>query len=103
MLALVAAVCAIAVAEARLLREELGDIWWSSTRAPGRLDPPLTGRFENGQGVFTTEDVLGGRPVNLRFEWTADPDLPVWRQLFSFDRGASWNLNWVMTLTRETG
>jgi hypothetical protein len=35
-------------------------------------------------------------------EWAADPDVPVWRQLFSFDRGASWSLNWIMTLTRET-
>ena len=27
-------------------------IWWSSTRAPGRLDPPMAGGFEDGHGVF---------------------------------------------------
>jgi hypothetical protein len=75
-------------------------IWWSSTRAPGRLDPPMSGGFEDGHGVFYGEDTVAGRPIRLRFDWYADTGSPRWEQRFSFDRGESWLLNWVMTLSR---
>ncbi len=76
-------------------------IWWSSTRAPGRLDPPMSGGFEDGHGVFFGEDVVNGRAIRLRFDWYADTDTPRWEQRFSFDRGETWILNWVMRLTRR--
>ena len=76
-------------------------IWWSSTRAPGRLDPPMVGSFDSGQGVFFGEDEVAGRPIRLRFDWYADDVSPRWEQRFSFDGGESWILNWVMTLTRD--
>ena len=75
-------------------------IHWSSTRVPGRLDPPVVGRFTDGLGVFEGEDVLAGRPVRLRFEWRTDPDRPTWTQSFSWDDGATWRPNWTMTLSR---
>jgi len=74
-------------------------IWWSSTRAPGRLDPPVVGEFSDGIGVFTCDDVIAGRPTKVRFEWTADETHPVWRQAFSADGGANWRTNWEMTLS----
>ena len=77
-------------------------IHWSSTRAPGRLDPPVIGEFAGQRGVFEGEDVLAGRPVRLRFEWRAGPDRPVWQQYFSWDDGATWSPNWTMTLSRES-
>lgn len=76
-------------------------IWWSSSRAPGRLDPPMTGRFDGDHGVFFGEDTVGGRSIRLRFDWYADDQAPRWEQRFSFDQGESWLLNWVMTLTRR--
>jgi hypothetical protein len=78
----------------------LWSIWWSSTRAPGRLDPPMTGRFTDGDGVFYGSDTVGGRNVMLRFNWHADPSTPVWQQSFSEDSGATWTLNWTMTFSR---
>ena len=76
-------------------------IWWSSTRAPGRLDPPVVGRFTDGQGVFECDDVVAGRPVRLRFDWTASDSSPVWRQSFSYDAGATWRENWRMAFSRR--
>ncbi len=70
-------------------------IWWASTRSPGRLDPPLEGRFTDGHGVFFGDDEVGGRAVRLRFDWTAG-DEPVWQQAFSYDGGQTWETNWVM-------
>jgi hypothetical protein len=76
-------------------------IWWSSTRQPGRLDPPMVGRFAGGLGVFEGEDVVAGHPIRLRFEWRSEnPSAPTWRQLFSYDSGRTWRENWVMKFSR---
>jgi hypothetical protein len=44
-------------------------IWWSSTRVPGRLDPPMSGGFDGTHGVFFGDDTVAGRPIRLRFDW----------------------------------
>jgi hypothetical protein len=80
---------------------ETWSIWWSSTRSPGRLDPPVVGRFVDGYGTFECDDVVGGHDVKVRFEWRADVGAPAWRQSFSYDEGASWKLNWEMSFTRS--
>jgi hypothetical protein len=78
-------------------------IWWSSTRLPGRLDPPVVGQFTADRGVFECDDVVGGRTVKVRFEWRCtDPMHPTWQQSFSYDSGRTWKLNWVMVLRPET-
>lgn len=69
-------------------------------RAPGRLDPPVVGRFTGDRGLFECSDVLGGRPVQVRFEWLADRSAPVWQQSFSWDDGATWVVTWEMHFSR---
>jgi hypothetical protein len=81
---------------------EMWSIWWSSTRAPGQLDPPVKGFFIDDHGTFECADVVGGHAVTVRFEWLADAFAPVWRQSFSYDAGKSWKLNWEMTFTRRS-
>jgi hypothetical protein len=79
---------------------ETWSIWWSSTRSPGRLDPPVVGQFVDGRGTFEREDTVGGHAVKVRFEWRADAVAPTWLQSFSYDEGKTWKLNWEMLFTR---
>jgi hypothetical protein len=75
-------------------------IWWASTGVPGRLDPPMEGRFTNGHGVFFGDDVLEGRPLKIRFDWTPGAASARWEQSFSYDDGQTWEKNWIMSFAR---
>jgi hypothetical protein len=78
---------------------DLWSIFWSSTRAPGTLDPAVVGRFEGEVGTFTGAEVIGGRRVLIRFTWSRG-ETPRWQQEFSYDAGATWSVNWTMDFTR---
>jgi hypothetical protein len=76
-------------------------IWWASDGAPGHLDPPVAGQFVDKHGVFYGEDAVEGKPVKVRFDWTAfDAHHARWDQAFSFDGGETWIHNWRMDFTR---
>jgi hypothetical protein len=76
-------------------------IWWLDNRAPHSLDVPVIGRFENGVGTFTADDLHEGRPVRLRFLWLrTDTATPRWEQALSADGGETWETNWVMDFER---
>ena len=77
-------------------------IWWASSRAAGRIDPPMEGTWADGRGVFYGDDVIAGRDVKLRFVWTTDDsESATWEQSFSYDAGEEWKVNWVMEFSRR--
>lgn len=76
--------------------------WWATTLAPGRLDPPVAGRVQDGCVRLFGDDEHEGRPVRVRFEYrpAADGRAVRWEQAFSADGGQSWETNWIMDWER---
>ncbi len=75
-------------------------IHWADSRT-GRLDPPMSGRFESGVGVFFGDDTHAGRVIRVRFIWRSTAAGPRWEQAFSSDGGVTWETNWIMDFTRR--
>jgi hypothetical protein len=79
----------------------LWSIYWMDSRNPGVLDPPMTGQFRNGKGLFFGADTFEGKPIDIRFIWTPVSGTQCrWEQAFSADRGNTWETNWTMAFTR---
>jgi hypothetical protein len=75
-------------------------IYWASSR-DGKLQPPVTGRFVDGVGLFEGDEELDGRPIKVRFYWSEITDVTArWHQDFSNDGGETWETNWIMAFTR---
>ncbi len=84
-------------------RTDVWRIYWSSTAAPGKLDPPLVGGFDGPRGTFLSRDVVRGTDVDVRFVWQhVDDTTATWEQAFSTDGGDTWDTNWVMEMTRTS-
>jgi len=78
----------------------LWSIWWWDGRL-SEIDPPVTGRFENGVGTFFGDSELNGKPIRVRYIWDMpQAGVPHWQQAFSSDNGASWETNWYMEFRR---
>ena len=83
-------------------KSEQWSIHWAN-RNNGRLDPPMTGAWENGVGEFYDQELFRGRMIYVRFLWTNDSATTArWEQSFSADGGKSWETNWIMELTRAS-
>ena len=69
---------------------KLWSIYWADSNK-GKLDPPVTGSFENNRGHFFTKDIFNDKKVIVVFRWDArDKDNPVWSQAMSDDNGHIW-------------
>jgi hypothetical protein len=76
-------------------------IWWLDARNPHYIEPPVIGNFVNGVGIFEGDDTLHGKPIRVRFTWSAiTAHSAHWEQAFSPDGGKTWETNWIMELTR---
>lgn len=77
-------------------------IYWSDNRfSRGVLQPPVTGSFHDGRGVFEGADHFNGILITVRYIWrTIDHDHARWTQAFSRDRGRTWETNWIMDFSR---
>ena len=64
----------------------------------------MKGTFEDGVGTFYADETLRGRPIKVRFIWSAiTPDAARWEQAFSPDGGATWEVNWITDFARAKG
>ena len=81
-------------------RREEWSLYWVSSR-DGVLGRPVVGRFVDGRGEFYGDDTHEGTPVRVRYIWSEiTPTSARWEQAFSVDDGQTWEVNWVMELTR---
>lgn len=75
-------------------------IYWITSKSTV-IDPPVTGHFTDGVGAFYGPDTHNGVPVLVRYLWQdIKPDSCQWEQAFSTDDGATWEINWIMDMTR---
>jgi hypothetical protein len=77
---------------------------WSlnfANRAAGTTGPPMIGGFKDGRGEFYDQEMLGDRPIFVRFIFS-DIALNSFKieQAFSGDGGKTWETNWISTFTR---
>lgn len=69
----------------------LWSIYWADGSS-GTLGAPVVGSFDRSIGHFFGPDTSNGRPVMFRWD-VRNPELPVWSQAFSPDRGNTWEWN----------
>lgn len=75
--------------------------WWLDGRMPDRIGAPLRGRFRNGEGVFTGEEIVQDRAIRTRVIWSRiTPRSARWEQASSSDGGTSWDTDWISDFTR---
>lgn len=79
-------------------------IWsdhWVNAKSGVVTAPGVTGSFENGAGIFISDDEEDGKPVQWAGVWDRiTPRSCRWRQAVSRDGGATWTQTWLMDWTR---
>lgn len=74
----------------------------STSRAASSLGAPLRGRFSDGVGTFVSGEIIDGRAIRTRVQWSRiTPRSARWEQSCSADAGKTWGSNWVSDFTRR--
>ncbi|MBA3677934.1 MAG: hypothetical protein H0W74_11120 [Sphingosinicella sp.] len=76
-------------------------ISWANA-GDGAITPAMIGQFDGkGRGEFYNEDVLDGRQIFVRFQFSdiSQTSLRI-EQAFSADAGKTWEVNWISTFER---
>jgi hypothetical protein len=74
---------------------------WVNAKNGVVTTPGVTGSFENGAGIFISEDEEDGKPVKYAGVWDLiTPRSCRWRQAFSRNGGKIWTQTWIMDWRR---
>lgn len=81
-------------------KKEWSDFWVNAKS--GVLVPPaVIGGFENGVGLFISDETDGGQPIKVRGMWdNITAKTCRWQQAVSRDGGLTWEDNWIMDWKR---
>jgi hypothetical protein len=75
-------------------------LYWANSRT-GKMEMPQIGEFKDGRGEFYAPDMLNGKTIFVRFDWTnTTTSTPHFEQSFSNDGGKTWEVNWITDQTR---
>jgi hypothetical protein len=73
---------------------------WTAA-ANGVVNPPQLGRFIDGAGIFTLDDIDDGKPLKIKAIWDKiTPTSCRWHQVTSRDDGKTWEYGYYMDWTR---
>jgi hypothetical protein len=74
---------------------------WVNAKSGVLTPPPSWGSFENGVGLWDSDDQDGDTPIIVRGAWDMiTPTSCRWYQASSRDAGKTWQESWVMHWTR---
>jgi hypothetical protein len=74
---------------------------WVNAKSGVMTVPGVTGSFENGAGIFVSDDMEDGASVQWAGIWDLiTPRSCRWRQAVSRDGGATWTQTWLMDWRR---
>lgn len=75
--------------------------FWVNAKSGVLTTPGMTGSFENGAGIFISDEMDGDKPIKVAGIWDEiTPASCRWRQSVSRDGGKTWEDNWIMHWTR---
>lgn len=75
--------------------------YWVNAKSGVLGTEGVKGSFENGAGIFVSDDVDNGVPVKYAGIWDKiGPRACRWRQAMTRDGGKSWDQSWIMDWTR---